>query len=109
VADRIEFGPELQSAKSLVDECLNEWSNDSRAELRMIVNRAFQVDKEGRINRAEIFQLLRAEIEDERWKRAMKAVRDSIRVVGSKEYVRVHVRDNAQAQWTPVSIDLASV
>lgn len=109
VADRIEFGPELQSAKALVDECLNEWSNDSRAELRMIVNRAFQVDKEGRINRAEIFQLLRAEIEDERWKRAMLAVRDSIRVVGSKEYVRVHVRDNAQAAWTPVSIDLASV
>jgi hypothetical protein len=109
VADRIEFGPELQSAKALVDECLNEWSSDSRAELKLIVNRAFQVDKEGRINRAEIYMLLRAEIDDERWKRAMTAVRDSMRVVGSKEYVRVHVRDNAQAGWTPVPIDLASV
>lgn len=109
VADRIEFGPELQSAKTLVDECLTEWSNGSRDELKLIVNRAFQVDKEGRINRAEIYQLLRAEIDDERWKRAMTAVRDSMRVVGSKEYVRVHVRENAQAAWTPVSIDLASV
>src|SRR3546814_5491270 len=30
VADLIEFGPELQAAKALVDECLSEWSADSR-------------------------------------------------------------------------------
>src|SRR5690606_22597849 len=34
VADLIDFGPGLQTAKTLVDECLNEWAADSRAEIR---------------------------------------------------------------------------
>jgi hypothetical protein len=109
MADLIEFGPELQAAKKLVDECLNDWSADAGDELRMIVNRAFQVDKEGRINRAEIFMLLRAQIDDERWKRAMDAVRDSIRVLGSKAYLTFHCRPSADAAWTGISIDLARV
>src|SRR3546814_9855969 len=46
VADLIEFGPELQAAKALVDECLSEWSADSRVELRALVSRVFNVDKE---------------------------------------------------------------
>lgn len=108
VADRIEFGPELQSAKLLVDECLTEWSADSRDELRAIVNRAFQVDKEGQVNRAEIQMLLRTEIADERWKRAMKAVQDSMRVIETRQYVRVYERETTTAPWRPITIDLAS-
>ena len=109
MADLIEFGPELQAAKKLVDECLNDWSAGAGDELRTIVNRAFQVDREGRINRAEIFMLLRAQIDDERWKRAMDAVRDSIRVLGSKAYLTFHCRPSADAAWTGISIDLARV
>lgn len=108
VADLIVFGPELQAAKRLVDECLAEWSAEAGDELRAIVSRAFQVDKEGRVNRAEIFMLLRVSIEDPRWVRAMDAVRESIRVVGSKSYVRFYRRADPQAAWQPISIDLAS-
>lgn len=107
MADLIEFGPELQAAKKLVDECLNDWSADAGDELRTIVNRAFQVNREGRINRAEIFMLLRAEIDDPRWKRAMDAVRDSIRVIGSKAYLAFQQWASAEAAWTSISIDLA--
>src|SRR3546814_3572491 len=89
VADLMEFGPELQIAKSLIDECVSEWSADSRVELRALVNRVFAVDKEGQINRAELFMLLRVEIEDARWQKAMTAIRDSIRVIGSHTYVRL--------------------
>jgi len=108
VADLIVFGPELQAAKRLVDECLAEWSAEAGDELRAIVSRAFQVDKEGRVNRAEIFMLLRVSIEDPRWVRAMDAVRESIRVVGSKSYVRFYRRADPAAAWQPISIDLAS-
>ncbi len=51
VADRIEFGPELLSAKALIDECLTEWAADGSAQIRALVNRVFQVDKEGRRGR----------------------------------------------------------
>lgn len=107
VADNIVFGPELQIAKALVDECLNEWAAGSRDEIRTIVTRAFNTDKAGQINRAEIFMLLRLDIDDARWKRAMEAIRDAMRVEGSKTYVRAHIRPNPDAPWQAVTIDLA--
>ena len=107
VADYIDFGPQLQIAKSLIDECLNEWAADSGPEIRAIVTRAFNTDKEGQINRSEIFMLLRLEITDGRWLKAMDAIRDAMRVVGSKEYVRFAVRHTPDGDWSSVTINLA--
>ncbi|MBN8999703.1 MAG: DUF3164 family protein [Rhizobiales bacterium] len=107
VADQLSFGPELQAAKKLVDACLAEWTAGSSDNLVAVVNRAFQVDKEGLVNRAELFMLLRVEVDDPRWQAAMDAVRDSIRVIGSKTYIRFHERD-AAGGWRPITIDLAA-
>lgn len=108
VSDNISFGPELQVAKGLVDECLREWSAGSRTEIQAIINRAFDVDNQGRINRNDLLGLTRLDIEDDRWLEAMRAIRDSMRVVGSKRYVRMYRRANAQAQWMPITIDVAA-
>ncbi|MEO1974788.1 MAG: DUF3164 family protein [Paracoccaceae bacterium] len=107
VADHIDFGPELQIAKGLIDECLTDWSSDARPELRTIVERAFNTAKEGQINRAELFGLRRLAFDDERWIRAMKAIEDAIRVVGSKTYMRFYRRESAQDAWQPITIDMA--
>lgn len=107
VADLLDFGPELQQAKSLIDECLVEWTDEGRAEIKAIVLRAFNVDREGQINRSELFSLLRLDIVDERWKRAMQAIRDGIRVTGSKLYYRFYERPDVTARWQTISIDLA--
>ncbi len=107
VSDLITFGPELQVAKTLIDECLTEWSADSRPEIQSIVTRAFNTEKEGQVNRADVFMLLKLEIEDTRWKKAMEAIRDAIRVTGSKEYVRFYKRDSLEADWHAITIDLA--
>lgn len=107
VSDLITFGPELQVAKALIDECLTEWSADSRPEIQSIVTRAFNTEKEGQVNRADVFMLLKLEIDDTRWKKAMEAVRDAIRVTGSKEYVRFYKRDSVEADWQAITIDLA--
>jgi len=109
VQDRVDFGPELQIAKGLIDECLNEWSADSRPEIQAIVTRAFNTDRGGQINRAEIFMLLRLDIEDARWRRAMDAIRDAMRVVGKATYVRVKHRPDTEARWETVLLDLAKV
>lgn len=108
VSDQIEFGPEMQSAKALIDECLNEWAATGGVELRALVNRVFQVDQQGKINRAEVFMLLRVEIDDQRWQRAMEAIRESIRVIGSRTYVRFQRRETGDAAWRGVPIDIAS-
>lgn len=108
IADLIEFGPQLQEAKALIDECLVEWGAESRPEIRALVNRVFNVEKAGQINKAELFSLLRMEIEDPRWVSAMKAIRDAIRITGTKEYVRFYRRDRPTDAWRAVTIDLAA-
>lgn len=107
VADNVVFGPELQIAKSLVDECLTDWTAGSGDELKAVIQRAFNTDKEGQINRAALYSLLRLEIADPRWQSAMQAIRDAMRVVGSKSYVRFYRRESADGAWRPVTIDLA--
>ncbi len=108
IADQFSFGPELQAAKHLIDECLVEWGAESRAEIRALVDRVFSVGKEGQINRNELFGLLRLEILDTRWTRAMEAIRDSIRVTGKKSYIRFYTRDSVESGWTSITIDIAS-
>jgi hypothetical protein len=107
VADLIAFGPELQAAKALIDECLADWSADGSEALQAFVAGAFSVDKGG-INRAALLKLLRVEVPDERWARAMKAISDSVRIVGAKRYVNIYRRPTQDAGWERVSIDAAS-
>lgn len=107
VAEFMDFGPELQVAKGLIDECLIEWSSDSRAEIQTIITRAFNTDQEGQVSRTEVLKLLRLDITDERWQRAMDAIRDAQRPRSTKEYVRFAVREHREAPWVSISIDLA--
>lgn len=109
VQDQLSFGPELQVAKGLVDECITAWAEGARTEIRALVEHAFNVDREGRINRAALFQLRRLEIDDPTWKAAMAAIGDAIRVIGSREYVRFYRRANPKARWQAISIDVATV
>lgn len=107
IQDTIDFGPQLQQAKTLLDECMNEWAANARPEIQAIITRAFNTDKEGKVNRSEIFMLLRLDISDERWLEAMRAIREAMRVTSSKEYVRFYTRDAMQDPWKPVTINLA--
>lgn len=107
VRDLLDFGPELRIAKNLFDECLNEWSADSPPELRAIVTRAFNTDKAGQVNRAEIFTLLRTESADARWQEAQRALRDAIIVIGSKTALYLWFRDRFDAEFQSVTVNLA--
>ena len=108
VQDVLTFGPELQVAKDIVDECITSWSGDAPAEIRALVQHAFQTDKEGRINRAALFNLRRLKIDREPWPRAMEALSDAIRTIGSREYVRFYKRKSTRDKWELISMDLAS-
>ncbi len=108
VSDRVTFGPELQIAKSLIDECIAAWSADANPHIRVIVQDAFRTDGDGRLNREAILSLRRLDIQDETWQRAMKALTDSIRVEGSSTYVRFYTRPTPSDRWSGITIDLAS-
>lgn len=107
IAEFMDFGPELQVAKAMIDECLTEWAADSRPEIQTIVTRAFNTDQEGKVNRSEILMLLRLEIKDPRWLRAMDAIRDAQRPRSAKEYVRFAMRESRDEEFVAITVDLA--
>lgn len=59
VSESLVFDERLQIAKELIDQCIHVWSQGSRSEIRALINDAFQVDKEGRVNSARILSLRR--------------------------------------------------
>ncbi|GFK94446.1 hypothetical protein NNJEOMEG_02291 [Fundidesulfovibrio magnetotacticus] len=108
VSENLVFDERLQAAKSLIDECITEWSEGSRDEIRALIADAFQVDKEGRINTGRVLGLRRLNIDDPRWKEAMQAVSDSLRVAGSKTYLRVYER-REDGKYEAIALDLAAM
>ncbi|PZU89136.1 MAG: sulfate transporter [Chelatococcus sp.] len=109
IQDRVEYGPELQAAKAIIDECLRGWSTEARPEIRAIVGDAFKVDKAGKINASALLRLTRLEIPDERWQEGMRAIRDAERPLAAKEYVRFFRRASTADDWIAVRLDLAQL
>lgn len=109
IAENMQFDERLRAAKELIDECITEWTQGSRAEIQVLVQAAFQTDKEGNINTGRVLGLRRLEIKDPRWKTAMQAIGESLQVVGSKEYVRFYERVGDSDQYRAVVLDIAGV
>jgi hypothetical protein len=109
VGEFIDFGPELQVAKQLIDECLTSWSDNAPDELKAIVTDAFKVNKEGKLDKDRILGLRRFQFDDNRWKRAMQAISVSVRVTRSKEYIRFYRRPAADQDFVQIPLALANV
>jgi hypothetical protein len=109
IAEHMVFDERLQAAKHLIDGCITEWSQGSRPEIQVLVQDAFQTDKEGKINTGRVLALRRLDIRDEKWATAMKAIGESLQTVGSKEYVRFYERIADTDEYRPISLDVAAV
>ena len=109
IQEHVSFDERLKAAKALIDECLGEWSEGARPELRTIVQDAFRVDQAGNIRTQQVLGLRRLDIDDKRWKRAMTAIGDAIQIVGSKSYIRIYERVGDTDQYQQIPLDLSAV
>ncbi|MFZ3004179.1 MAG: DUF3164 family protein [Undibacterium umbellatum] len=109
VSENIQFDERLQAAKSLIDECIKDWSQGSSQEIQVIVQDSFKTDKEGNLNHGRILGLRRLDIKDERWIKAMQAIGESVQVIGSKQYIRFYERRAETDQYDPISLDMAAI
>ena len=108
-ANVLHFDERLQAAKALIDECLNEWTQDSRAALKTYVLQAFDVSQEGKINVRKVLDLRKLDIADEKWQRAMKAIADSLHTQATREYIRYYQRNEETGEYEHLALDFARV
>ncbi len=102
------FDERLQTAKSLIDECIHEWMKGSNKNIQAIVDQAFQVDQQGKVSVERILGLRKLDIDDPRWKSAMDAISDSIQITGSKKYIRLYERKPGTDEYERVPLDAAN-
>ncbi|MDI4500797.1 DUF3164 family protein [Moraxella nonliquefaciens] len=108
IQDNLVFDERLQVAKSLIDECLRDWTKDSNDNIKAIIDNAFAVDKEGKINIRRVLSLRSLNITDDKWQKAMQAISDATQVISSKEYMRFYERDE-YGKYQQITLDFASV
>lgn len=109
VADRITFTEELEAAKALITECIDDWTQGSSNNVRALVDRAFKTNSQGQIKTGAVLDLIRLEIQDEKWVRAMEALKDSIQVNNTTTYIRIYQRIGMSDQYAAVPLDIAAV
>ena len=107
--DVLTFDERLHAAKALIDQCLEEYSIGANANLKVIVQQAFDVNKEGNISTSKVLALRSYNIQDEKWQRAMRALTDSLTVQVSREYIRLYRRDEASGEYVRVDADTGRV
>ncbi|MEY2686656.1 MAG: hypothetical protein RL375_854 [Pseudomonadota bacterium] len=109
IQDSLVFDERLQVAKAMIDERVHIWSKGSNANIKALINHAFQVDAAGKISVGRILSLKNIKIDDPDWQRAMKAISDSMQVASSKSYVRIYERNEATGEYIPIALDIASL
>ncbi|CNI46439.1 DUF3164 family protein [Yersinia pekkanenii] len=108
VQESLAFGPELQVAKNIIDECLTEWSVGANKNIKAIIADAFEVDKEGNLSTTRILSLRRIKIDDVRWRTAMEAISESLQIATSKTYLNFKEKDT-QGRLINIPLDLAAL
>nr|WP_213680099.1 DUF3164 family protein [Serratia marcescens] len=108
VGDHRVFDERIQAAKSLIDECVIKWSDGANDNLKALVDHAFRVNKQGRIDVNQVLSLRQIAIDDPRWQEAMDAIADSIQVTGTSQYLRLYERQ-ANGKYEQISLDIAGV
>lgn len=109
VDESLVFDERLQIAKTLIDQCLQDWTADARPELKAVIDRAFEVDKAGNINTDRVLALRRIQSADPRWVQAMHAIGDSAMPASSKTYLRIYERVADTDRYEQIPLGMAGV
>ncbi|WP_435608525.1 DUF3164 family protein [Pseudomonas knackmussii] len=107
-SDRVTFTEEMEVAKAKVFECIRSWGEESNKHLLTLATNAFRLNRQGEISVSRVAEMMRAEIDDPEWKKAMEAVKDSLIVCGSAVYIRVQER-RSNGQYETINLDIAGV
>lgn len=105
----LSFTEELEAAKALIDRCLSRWTEGANDNIRAVVSQAFRTNTKGEIKTGKIIELMRLEINDEEWNRAMTALKDALHSTGTAVYVRLYERIDDSDLYRPISLDISKL
>lgn len=108
ISEEVRFTEQLQVARALIDECLLDWTDGAKDQLKALINHVFEVDKEGNISVTKVLGLRRYNIDDPRWNKAMQIIGESIQIAGTKPRLTFARRD-ADGAWKTVNLNVSTI
>lgn len=108
VNETIGCGPELQACLEKIQECVQGWKEGAQPELVILANELLATNGKGSVSIGKLLQLRRYKFDSEDWRLAMKALDEPLRVVGSKQYLRLYERSEA-GSYLPIPLDIAAL
>ena len=109
INDDFVFDEKLLLAKSKIDSCIKKWSDGSNKNLIALVDNAFNVDKRGQINKHDIIALTKLKFDDAEWNEAVELIRDSMNIVGTKQYLRFRYRSGNEGKWETINLNFSTI
>jgi len=106
IQDYTEYGPELQVAKTLIDEYIEEVSEDAPDAVKVLLTHAFETDKPGKVRRDALYGMQRLNVEHPLWVKAMQAIKDAIRITNSRAMIVVSSRASTAENFKALPINL---
>lgn len=107
ISESIYLDENVIAAKELIDEYLEDEIKDASFDIKQLVTSAFRV-KQGVLDVRSILKLRSLRIDDERWKKAMDIIADSIVVKSSKSCLRLY-KQNAEGTMEYIPLDFAVI
>jgi len=88
------FNERLQVAKELIDEIIIEKSEGIDEVIKALMLNVFNTTKEGKVNKTELQRLKDMKtLNHPKWPMVLKALNDSINIIGTREYINFYERD----------------
>lgn len=105
IADQISFGQEIDIAKQLITEVIEDELADTSSFIAQLMRDAFEADKQGQYNKNRILALrkYRDSNKSDKWGNAMKALDEAIICSNSKTYITFQER-NIQGAWVQIPL-----
>lgn len=103
-----EFNEKINLAKSLIDEYLTELTKDSAVELKTIISSAFKI-RQGKLDVRRILELRSYDIKNDKWKKAMELINESLEITSSNRCFRLYIRDSKGIGYDRLNMDFATV
>jgi len=108
IHDRIAFNEGLNLAMEKINGLIRERSGELDEILKVLVEDAFKVDQRGYVDVKKVLDLRRHKIKHPVWIEAMQDINDSIRIDGSRSYLKFAYRDTPESDWVSISLDIAN-
>lgn len=106
--EQAQFDERLALGQQLIRECIDELLDGANPELKMIIDSAFQVNKQGQVSVSRISGLRHLKISHPKWNQAMDVLKDSIFAAGRRTYIRLYERKRETDKYTQISLDGSS-